>query len=81
MTWQHCNTAAIFHTHSSGRPRVHLQLTLFVVNVTNKNQTRQTQLCLMNGSLQRYMFRFVRNHQQAVHTNFVLRIHVRDLDH
>jgi len=27
MTWQHCNTAALFNTHSCGRPRVHLQLT------------------------------------------------------
>jgi hypothetical protein len=29
MTWQHCNTAAIFHTHSSGR--------LFVVNAKKQN--------------------------------------------
>lgn len=78
MTWQHCNTAALYHTHSSGRPRVHLQLTLFVVKETNKNQT---QMCLLNGSLQRSMFRFVGNHQQAVHSNFVLRIHVEDPDH
>ena len=32
------------------------------------NRPCQTQLCLMNGNLQSYMFRFQRNHHQAVCT-------------
>jgi hypothetical protein len=81
--WWRGNTVILlrfFHTHSSGRQRVLLQLTLFVVKRTkNENQTGQTQLCLMNRSLQCCVFWFVRNHQQAVHMNFILQIHWKRL--
>jgi hypothetical protein len=34
---------------------------------TNINKTHQTQLCLMNGNLQCYLFQFPRNYHQAIH--------------
>jgi hypothetical protein len=34
----------------------------------NRNKTPQTQLCVMNVTLQCYMFRFRRNRRQAIHT-------------
>lgn len=34
----------------------------------NRNTAPQTQLCIMNVTLKCYMFRFRRNHRQAIHT-------------
>jgi len=34
----------------------------------SNSTTRQTQLNLMNGTLHCYVFRFLRNHHQEIHT-------------
>jgi hypothetical protein len=79
IMWQHCNTAAIFHTQSSGRHRNTSPVdTLVVKGKKRKSNSSNTTLC-KNGSLQRYLFRFPRNHHQAFHTNFDLLIHAQDL--
>jgi hypothetical protein len=40
----------------------------------NNSTTRQTQLNLMNGTLHCYVFRFLRNHHQAIHTKNFKRV-------
>lgn len=41
LTWQHCNTAAIYHSHSSGRPRAHLQSNT-LCSLRNKQKSNTT---------------------------------------
>jgi hypothetical protein len=80
LTWQHCNTATIL-THGSGRQRVLLQLTLFVVTVKIKNQTCQTQLCYEWQSTHNTVCSIPMESSAGSSYIFVSRIHVQDLDH